>query len=153
MVSQGKFRHDLFYRLNVVRIVLPSLRERIEDIGLLVDHFMKKYNLKFGKNIRVLSDDALKLFRSHTWPGNVRELQHAMEHSAILCNNDIIFVQNLPQDLIDAVQGVETPSKKPSIQLSLEEALTQSNGNKARAARLLGVSRPTVYRHLRETGE
>jgi DNA-binding NtrC family response regulator len=153
MVSQGKFRHDLFYRLNVVRIVLPSLRERSEDIGLLVDHFMKKYNLKFGKNIRVLSDDAIKLFRSHTWPGNVRELQHAMEHAAILCNNDIISVLNLPQDLIDAVHGVEIPSKKPSIQLSLDQALTQSNGNKARAARLLGVSRPTVYRHLRETGE
>jgi transcriptional regulator of acetoin/glycerol metabolism len=114
---------------------------------------MNKYNLKFGKNIRVLSDDAIKLFRSHIWPGNVRELQHAMEHAVILCNNDIISVQNLPQDLIDAVHGVEIPTKKPSIQLSLDQALTQSNGNKARAARLLGVSRPTVYRHLRETGE
>ncbi|MEI6703262.1 MAG: sigma 54-interacting transcriptional regulator [Deltaproteobacteria bacterium] len=153
MVSQGKFRQDLYYRLNVVRMELPSLKERIEDVGLLVDHFMTKFNIKLGKNMREISDDAMKLLRSHTWPGNVRELQHAVEHAAIRCNNGIISVQNLPQDLIDSVQNLSHPSTKTAHNLSLVQALAMSNGNKARAARLLGVSRPTVYRHLKEDGE
>jgi len=113
MVSQGKFRQDLYYRLNVVRMELPSLKERIEDVGLLVDHFMTKFNIKLGKNMREISDDAMKLLRSHTWSGNVRELQHAVEHAAILCNNGIISVQNLPQDLIDSVRTSVTHQLKP----------------------------------------
>jgi len=152
MVVQGKFRQDLYYRLNVVRIELPSLRERSGDIGLLAGHFITKFNIKFGKNIRELSDDAMKLFHLHRWPGNVRELEHAIEHAVILCNNGIISVQNLPQDIMDSLQGDKPASTKPS-NLSFDEALAMSNGNKAHAARLLGVSRPTLYRHLKETVE
>lgn len=152
MVSQGKFRQDLYYRLNVIRMELPSLRERIEDIRLLAGHFMTTFNLKFGKNIQAISEEVIKIFLAYSWPGNVRELEHAMEHAAILCNNDVISVQNLPQDLIDSLQGGRFPSTKPANSLSLDQALEMSGGNITRAARLLGVSRPTVYRHLKETG-
>jgi transcriptional regulator with PAS, ATPase and Fis domain len=153
MVKQGTFRQDLYYRLNVVRIELPSLRVRSEDMELLADHFMSKFNVKFGKNIRAFSDDVMKLFYAHNWPGNVRELEHAVEHAAILCKNDTVSVQDIPQDLLDAVYGVKDHSIKPENVITLEEALAITDGNKTRAARLLGVSRPTVYRHLKENGE
>ncbi|MFA7059717.1 MAG: sigma 54-interacting transcriptional regulator [Pedobacter sp.] len=153
MVSRGTFRQDLYYRLNVIRIELPSLRERSEDIGLLANHFITKFNLKFGKNILEISDDVMKLFRTYSWPGNVRELMHAIEHAVILGKSDIISLQNLPCDLIDSMQGAKSSSTKPANNLSLDEALAMCDGNKARAARLLGVSRPTIYRHLKESGE
>lgn len=150
MVRQGIFRQDLYYRLNVVRIELPALRERSEDIGMLAEHFLAKFNHKFGKNIRTISDDVTKIFLNHSWPGNVRELEHAIEHAVILCESDTIYQKNLPQDLLDAVHGVTPPPGKPTNNLTLDQALEMCNGNKARAARLLGVSRPTVYRHLKE---
>jgi PAS domain S-box-containing protein len=152
MVSRGKFRQDLYYRLNVVRMELPSLKERREDISLLVEHFITKFNHKIGKKIKALSDDAMKIFRTYSWPGNVRELEHAVEHAVILCRNDIISVQNLPQDLVDAAQGRQ-PAPKSENSLSLGQALEMSCGNITHAARLLGVSRPTVYRHLKESAE
>jgi PAS domain S-box-containing protein len=150
MVRQGLFRHDLYYRLNVVRMELPALRERSEDIRLLSEHFMTQFNTRFGKNIRAFSDDVMKLFRSYAWPGNVRELQHAIEHAVILCRNEIITVQNLPQDLIDAVQAASPKTPKTELSLTLDQALEMCNGNITQTARLLGVSRPTVYRHLKE---
>ena len=153
MVSQGTFRQDLYYRLNVVRMELPSLKERRDDISLLADHFVKKFNLKFSKNIRALSDDVIKLLRCHTWPGNVREMEHAIEHAVILCKSDIITIQNLPQDLLDSDKSTNPTPPKPAQHLSLEQALALSDGNITRTARLLGVSRPTVYRHLKESGE
>ena len=149
MVKQGKFRQDLYFRLNVIRMELPSLRERGEDISLLADHFLAKFNLKFDKKIQALSDDVLMLFRTYTWPGNVRELEHAMEHAAILSKTEIITLQNLPREILDAVRCLKS-SSEPSTNLSLDEALAMCNGNKARAARLLGISRPTVYRHIKE---
>lgn len=153
MVSQGTFRQDLYYRLNVVRMELPSLKERRDDISLLADHFVKKFNLKFSKNIRALSDDVIKLLRCHTWPGNVREMEHAIEHAVILCKSDIITIQNLPQDLLDSDKSTNPTPPKPAQHLSLEQALALSDGNITRTARLLGVSRPTIYRHLKESGE
>ncbi|MEI7816274.1 MAG: sigma-54-dependent Fis family transcriptional regulator, partial [Desulfuromonadales bacterium] len=153
MVSCGKFRQDLYYRLNVVRMELPSLRERREDIALLTDHFLLKFNLKFGKKIRAFSDDVIKLFRSYSWPGNVRELEHAVEHAVILCRKDIISAHNLPQDMMHSVPSVKPPSTRTAACLSLDQAMDMSKGNITHAARLLGVSRPTIYRHLKENGE
>ncbi|MDD2900101.1 MAG: sigma-54-dependent Fis family transcriptional regulator [Desulfuromonadaceae bacterium] len=149
MVRQGTFRHDLYYRLNVVRMELPSLRERREDISLLADHFLALFNTRFGKNIRALSDEAMKLLQCHTWPGNVRELEHALEHAVIMCRSEIITVQDLPHDLIDLIQNVKHSPAKTEPCLTLDQALEMSDGNITRAARLLGVSRPTVYRHLK----
>lgn len=155
MVSHGKFRQDLYYRLNVVRLVLPALKERCDDFDLLVSHFITKFNTKFGRNIRTVSEDVMDIFTTHTWPGNVRELEHVIEHASILCKSDIITVKDLPSDQFDALPGGATsvadqaisPSP-PQNNLTLEEALVITGGNKSRAARLLGISRRTVYRHL-----
>ncbi|MEI6214997.1 MAG: sigma 54-interacting transcriptional regulator [Desulfuromonadales bacterium] len=152
LVKQGRFRQDLYFRLNVVKIELPALRERREDIGLLCDHFLDAFNRKFSKNVHALSDEAVRLLRTYSWPGNVRELQHAIEHAVILCKGDTVTRQHLPQELTDAATGAAPPAARCSGTLTLEEALVIANGNKARAARLMGVSRQTVYRHLKGDG-
>ncbi len=154
-VTQGAFRQDLYYRLNVVRIDLPPLRERLDDLELLVTHFITQFNSKFAKAVAAVSDDVMLLFRSYSWPGNVRELQHAIEHACILSKTSIITVADLPQDLLDCVTLHDTPVQStsaspstPVAKLSLAEALAASAGNKARAARLLGISRMTLYRQM-----
>jgi len=154
-VRQGTFRHDLYYRLNVIRLELPPLRERTDDIGLLVAHFISQFNAKLSKAVVAVSDDAMTLFRSYCWPGNVRELQHAIEHACILCKTSIITVNDLPQDLLDNLPLSVSAGKDhhhlpstPVVKLSLAEALAASDGNKARAARLLGISRMTLYRQM-----
>lgn len=159
-IRQGTFRQDLYYRLNVVRLVLPALKERLEDLEQLIMHFIFKYNDGLHKNIRGVSDDVLELLRSHAWPGNVRELEHAIEHACILCKGEIIVVRDLPQDLIDAAPHASAIHPSPALphvprnkKLTLEEALKMSGGNKTRAAKLLGVSRLTVYRHLEKRAQ
>lgn len=157
-VILGLFRQDLYYRLNVVRLVLPALRERSGDIELLVAHFIAKFNDKLNRSLQGVSDEVHNLFRAYHWPGNVRELEHTIEHGFILCKSHIISQNDLPQDLLDYVQNcgvVKNPLNSSTSQisettLSLEEALTRSNGNKSNAARLLGISRRTIYRHLEE---
>lgn len=155
MISQHKFRQDLYYRLNVVRLALPSLKERYDDLELLVAHFITKFNLKFNRDIRTVTDDVMDVFHSHAWPGNVRELEHAIEHAIILCKTDIISLQDLPQEfspLHKELPASEQPISPlaPQNNLTLEEALIMTDGNKASAARLLGISRRTIYRHLGE---
>jgi DNA-binding NtrC family response regulator len=152
-VRQGAFRQDLYYRLNVVRLVLPRLKERLDDLPLLAEHFLRKFSAKFDRPFRAFSDDVMAMFFRHDWPGNVRELEHAIEHACILCRSDIITMSDLPPDLISWVlqQGVApgvTPMTEERSCLTLDEALTMTGGNKSRAARLLGISRRTIYRHL-----
>lgn len=156
-VSRGLFRQDLYYRLNVVRLVVPSLRERLDDLEALVVHFISKFNTKFVRDITGVSDDVMDVFHKHTWPGNVRELEHAVEHAVILCKTGIITVQDLPQDLLDVLQAGDTTTLTHAdsatashVPLTIEEALEATNGNKTRAARLLGISRRTIYRHIGE---
>lgn len=155
MVSQGRFRQDLYYRLNVVRLVMPALRERHDDFDLLVTYFIAKFNSKFDRDIRSVSDDVMDVFKSHTWPGNVRELEHAIEHASILCKSDIITLQDLPLDQFDDMSNSVTPAENqdksrllPENNLTIEDALLMAGGNKSRAAELLGISRRTLYRHL-----
>jgi transcriptional regulator with PAS, ATPase and Fis domain len=154
-VSQGTFRQDLYYRLNVVRLDLPPLRERPDDIELLVGHFITHFNSKFSRSISDVSDDVMSLLKSYHWPGNVRELEHAIEHACILCKTTIIKVSDLPQELRDVVplpvfsmKGSLPPQCHSVTKLSISEALAESHGNKARAAKLLGISRMTLYRQL-----
>jgi two-component system, NtrC family, response regulator HydG len=154
-VRQGTFRQDLYYRLNVIRIDLPPLRERLDDLELLVAYFIAKFNEKLSKVVASVSDDVMTLFRAYSWPGNVRELQHAIEHACIFSQTSIITVSDLPQDLLDnlpvpagAMGNYSNLSSVPVVKLSLAEALAASNGNKARAARLLGISRMTLYRQM-----
>ena len=155
-VRQGTFRQDLYYRINVVGLELPPLRERAEDIPQLVAHFLDIFNEKFGKAIRMVSDDVMNLLFQYPWPGNVRELEHIIERACIICRSDVITVTDLSRDLLahreKSAPGESQPltETSPRNPLNLEEALAMANGNKSRAARLLGISRRTVYRHLGE---
>ena len=158
MVSQGTFRQDLYFRLDVVRLALPALRERLSDLDLLVTSFIAKFNTRLGRHIQGVSEDVMKLFHRHAWPGNVRELEHAIEHACVLCKSDIIVVQHLPPGLLDSVQnGVHTSSANlpcaplQKKKLTLEEALEMSGGNQTHAAKLLGVTRLTIYRQLKKS--
>jgi PAS domain S-box-containing protein len=156
-VRLGTFRHDLFYRLNVVRLIIPPLRERKDDIPLLVEHFLDKFSQKFKRPFTAVSREVMELFMRHSWPGNVRELEHIMEHASVLCPSTVIAAENLPQDFIAEVghykqeERVEQPVASQKI--TLEEALEMTGGNKAKAARLLGVSRCTIYRKLSDNPE
>ena len=159
-VIQGTFRQDLYYRLNVVRLDLPPLRERRDDITQLVTHFITKFNIKLSKAVMAVSDDVMSLFLCYPWPGNVRELEHAIEHACIVCSTSIITVSDLPQDLLESLPRFVAPGGKKAVhtapvtatRISIAEALTASGGNKARAARLLGISRMTLYRQMEVEG-
>ena len=151
-VRLGTFRHDLYYRLNVVRLIIPPLRERCDDIPLLVEHFLEKFREKFQRPFTGVSQKVMQLFIRRPWPGNVRELEHVVEHAAILCSSGIISVEHLPQDFLNYVhhdRSEEQNFPPAELQMTLEEALKKAGGNKAKAARLLGVSRCTIYRKLR----
>ncbi len=152
MVDKGEFREDLYYRLKVVEIDLPSLREKREDIPLLVNHFLNLFNKSYKKNLEGISQEALKIFMTYPWPGNVRELQHAIEHAFVLCNGPTITLEYLPLEIrnFPSVEPkvAESPAKISSRQAQeVLQALNKSGWNKAKAARLLGISRPTLY-HL-----
>jgi DNA-binding NtrC family response regulator len=151
-VSRGELREDLYYRLKVVEIRLPPLRDRLEDIPLLIDHFRKRFNVKFKKNIEAVSSDVFKAFLKHPWPGNVRELLHTMEHAFVLCNQNIITLDHLPQGFADA-SGIERRSPdeaQAADPRAILEALDKTAWNKAKAARLLGIDRVTLYRKIKK---
>jgi len=156
-VRSGMFREDLYYRLHVVNIHLPPLRERREDIPLLVRHFLAVYNGKFGKSIANVSDDSMKLFMTHPWPGNVRQLAHVLESACAVCNENIISTMFLAGSFLndagpvkETAMVMERPPKNSRAELLA--ALEKAGGNKAKAARLLGISRQTLYRKLGECG-
>jgi PAS domain S-box-containing protein len=149
-VRQGELREDLYYRLRVVEVTLPPLRERREDIPLLVDNFLKNFNQQFNKDIVAISTDVLKLFMDYPWPGNVRELEHTLEHAFILCHQSIITVGNLPLDIMEIAKmkaSLFVDNMEDEAQ-AIRQALDKADGNKAKVARLLGVSRPTLYRKM-----
>ena len=144
-VEKGKFRADLYYRLNVVPLHLPPLRERRDDIPLLVEHFLKLAE-KRGQKTAPFAPAALALMRQYPWPGNVRELQNAVHFGLARCDGALVGPQDLPPELRQ-----DAPQRGPAGKLDLESvqaALKQSGGNKVKAARLLGVGRATLYRFL-----
>jgi two-component system response regulator HydG len=151
-VKCGEFREDLYYRLNVMKIVLPPLRERLEDIPLLTNHFINKFNKKFHKDIASISKDVEKLFMEYHWPGNVRELEHALEHAFILCRKRVIAVEHLPSE-IQSFCFMKNPHSgngnvdDPEVIL---DALQKTAWNKTKAAALLGISRRSIYRKIKE---
>ncbi|MDR3567455.1 MAG: sigma 54-interacting transcriptional regulator [Syntrophobacteraceae bacterium] len=152
-VHLGELRADLYYRLKVVEIRLPPLRDRREDIPLLVDHFRNGFNAKFKKTIAALSSDVMKAFVKYPWPGNVRELEHTMEHGFVLCSQNIITFDHLPPDFLSA-PGIEQSSHdEPHGTVdshAILEALDKTAWNKAKAARLLGIDRVTLYRKIKK---
>ncbi len=148
-IAHGAFREDLYYRLKVVELHVAPLRERREDIPLLVNEFCRRFSGKFHKNIEGISDDVIKLFMDYPWKGNVRELEHAVEHAYILCTGSIVLPDHLPADIKKHVMPEQTAPAGTTQFDEIIDALTKTDWNKAKAARLLGVSRQTIYRKMK----
>lgn len=153
-IVKGNFRADLLYRIRVVRISLPPLRERREDIPLLVDSFLARYRAANGKLVRGISDEATRILLDYNWSGNVRELKSVVEVATIFCKGEIIEADDLPLELLAANERQNPSSDKIQTdeKLTLLAALEQSGGNRAAAARLLGIGRATLYRRLADLG-
>jgi PAS domain S-box-containing protein len=144
-IEQGEFREDLFYRLKVVEVMAPPLRERKDDIPLLVGHFLKKCADKNRRKALRIEPEAENLLLSYNWPGNVRELEHAIEHACIMSRSGSIGPDHLPAELR---AGIQVPADQENFERILK-TLEKTDGNIAKAARLLGMSRPSLYKRLR----
>ena len=149
-VKLGEFREDLYYSLNVVEVSLPPLRDRLEDMPFLVDHFLKKINKKLNKDISSVSSDVMNIFMNYSWPGNIRELEHTLEHAFIVCRGDAITVDHLPRNIKDVISAKfihhrDREKGEPEIIL---QTLDKTAWNKAKASRLLGIDRKTLYRKM-----
>ena len=153
-VAGGEFREDLYYRLKVVEIPVPPLRERRDDIVLLAEHFRRNFNRKFGKEIKGISSEVERMFLDYPWHGNVRELENLLEHSFVRCRQNVITAANLPPDFIRYFESrPRSNGWSPEDEASaIRKALEQAGGNKTEAARLLGMSRRTIYRKLESLG-
>ena len=150
-VRRNNFREDLFYRLNVIPIHIPPLRQRRNDIPLLVDHFLDQVAQRSGQEMPTMSAEALSVMMEYAWPGNVRELQNAVQFAIVKSNNQTIASDDLPLELRQVKENTlrRGPARKLAAR-SVQEALIKTGGNKARAARELGVGRATLYRFLSE---
>lgn len=154
-IEQGRFREDLFYRISVIPIELPPLRERKEDIPLLVNHFLKEFSSEFGMETPEISPGAMDILKKYSWPGNIRELQNVIQYALVDSLNsakNLIEPYHLPEYILEEQvdHSVETDSKrKKRKKITLEElkeAIKKSGNNKLKAAKLLGISRATLYR-------
>ena len=159
-VRQGKFREDLFFRLNVVDILLPSLRERAGDIPLLADRFLKQYAERNGRAIQGFTPEALALLSRYGWPGNVRELRNAVERMVVLSRTELLTPDDVPSNiraaLMDAPPAPFTATDSNSLadveKQKILAVLDKNKGNRTRAADELGISRRTLHRKLKEYG-
>jgi transcriptional regulator with GAF, ATPase, and Fis domain len=149
-IRAKEFREDLYYRLNVIRIDLPALRDRPEDIPLLARYFLNRFSAKMEKDMRRIADDAMRLLVAHPWPGNVRELENALERAVVLAEGEEISVQDLPTGLASSVQ---LPAQDWSLERVKQEhiakVLSLVGGNRKKAAELLGVDATTLWRKSR----
>jgi len=155
-IEQGKFREDLYYRLNVMPITIPPLRDKPEDIPLLIEHFLSVFGRKFEKTITKLSQDAMDLLLDYPWPGNVRQLEHAIEHAFIHCTGRTIQIRHLPDDikqkssiLVDRILKTEDPIEEIEKEVILE-ALKRNNWDREKTAKTLKISRITLWRKMKK---
>ncbi|MBF0243470.1 MAG: sigma 54-interacting transcriptional regulator, partial [Desulfamplus sp.] len=155
MVEEEKFRIDLFYRINVVKIDLPPLRERMEDIPLLVDHFIERLNRIRGRAVQGIEQSALKLLMAHPFSGNIREMQNIIEHAFILCSDGKIALEHLPATFnkeSKKVDKVADGSIKSAEIETIQSALKRNNYNRSRAAKELGIHKTTLFRKIAKFG-
>jgi len=160
LVRQRRFREDLFYRLNVITLQIPPLRERREDIPLLAHHFLRRFAEKNGKAVSGFTEEALDLLQSHPWPGNVRELENVLERAVVLTREAMISPADLPESLAGGadsaarhlVISIGTPLEDVEDRL-IEETLRYTKGDKTLAAKLLGIATRTIYRRLKAEPE
>ncbi len=157
LVHRGTFRDDLYYRINIMKIVLPPLKKRREDIPLLVEHFISKFNHLTGKNIKATSPQVMEHLMRHHFPGNVRELENIIEHAFVLCTDRIIQLEHLPSEI---AQHTESMAEVSNIKSSIEEvqanlifeALERNNWNRLAAAADLGIHKATLFRRIKQLG-
>jgi DNA-binding NtrC family response regulator len=155
MAKEGKFRQDILYRINTVEINIPLLRDRIDDVEILAEHFLQKYVQKYKKNIKGISAAAFKKLRLYSWPGNVRELQHALERAVILSESKVLqandFMLKAPQSVND--EGTLGTYNIEDVERDvIQRALRKNNGNISQAAKELGLTRASLYRRLEKYG-
>jgi transcriptional regulator with PAS, ATPase and Fis domain len=159
LVKEGHFREDLYYRINVVTLTLPPLRERREDIPLLINHFLDRFNRLSGREIGGVSQDVLSLLMAYDFPGNVRELENIVEHGTVLCQGGLIEGQHLPDYLQPARPFKETGNHKPVSSKKIKwvdmerefivQVLRENNWSRKAAAKELGIGRQTLWRRIK----
>ena len=154
MVAEGRFRRDLFYRLNTVTVPIPPLRQRRDDIPLLADHFLRACAARGSREVLGLTRDALRALEDYDWPGNVRELQHAIERACALGRGERIDVEDLPPDILRGPVDPDAPARSidEMERDAVEKLLRQYAGDTARAAQVLGIDRSTLYRKVKRWG-
>ena len=157
LIQEGLFRQDLFFRINVFPLTCPPLKERTEDIPMLVQHFIHHNNAKSGKNILGLTPEAIEKLTAYPWPGNVRELRNALDYAFVLCSSGGIDTHHLPPKIAGTLAECKEPtSRQPKLnrekKQALIRALRESRGNRSEAAKLLGVSRVTVWKQIKKYG-
>ncbi|MDE5416288.1 sigma 54-interacting transcriptional regulator [Alkalihalobacterium chitinilyticum] len=167
LVKEGKFREDLYYRIHVIHLNIPSLRDRIDDIPILCNHFVKKINLKTNKKIFGVTPKVIQVFQNYHWPGNIRQLENVLERAYHYCQKTKIEVHHLPKEILDSCDVLAEPvASLPKNEADLPinrqrsmdqtekqviiQALLQCEGNRTKAARLLGVSRTTLYQKIKK---
>jgi len=158
LVRTDKFRQDLYYRLNVIRIELPPLRHRGDDVPLLVQHFVEKFAAGAKRHVDGIEAEALAALRNYDWPGNIRELEHTIERAVLLGKGSRIALEDLPSNVVADGQSSVVLAQALTKQLTLRDlereyvakVLDATNGNKTEAAKILGVDRTTLYRKLEE---
>jgi transcriptional regulator with PAS, ATPase and Fis domain len=155
MVTDGAFREDLYYRVNVVNLKIPPLRERLEDLPRLVNHFIEQFRGKRQKPIERVSSEVMALLLRYRWPGNIRELENAIEHAFVLCRGNVIEVEQLPERIVSGARKGEnssTPFGGSSLEAVIRECLSRNRGNRSETARQLGMHRSTLWRKMRHYG-
>jgi DNA-binding NtrC family response regulator len=152
MTAEGKFREDLYYRINVFSIAIPPLRERREDIPLLADHFLRKFTRSMNRPVAGISEEALQLLSGHDWPGNVRELQNAMERAVLVAKTDSIQPGDLPLPVSESDGELAGKSLSEVERRHIKRVLEESGWNVHRAARLLEIDRVTLYNKIKKFG-
>lgn len=153
MAKKGEFRQDLFYRINVISLELPPLRKRKEDIPLLVEHFVERFNRLQNKNVTGFTPGAYSLLMAHDWPGNIRELENVVERAFVLCTAKWVTPEHLPGELTGSRPQLVEPDTMESAKRVAEEqsilgALKRNKFNRAAAARELGIHKTTLYRKM-----
>lgn len=154
LVKEGKFRDDLYYRINVLKLELPPLKARKEDIPLLVEHFVSRFNRLHNKNICCVTNEVTAALLSYDYPGNIRELENIIEHCFVLCEGEIIEARHLPSFVRPIIKSEAGPDSEPvtikQVEIALiKQALKRNNGNKTATARQLGINKSTLFRKMK----
>ena len=156
-IAEGRFREDLFYRLNVVHIQVPPLRDRKDDIPLLVASFLEEFASDNGKKVLEIDSRARSALYKYDWPGNIRQLRNCIESAVVMCNGKVITLEDLPPSVSGAVDGnsIAIPTGIPLAEaekIIIQQNLAENKGNKSKTADVLGIGRKTLHRKLEEYG-